>query len=680
MSYINKWVQEGVSIDINDIRIPVATPADLNKTLIVNSDGAFDYSSSAGGGSFDIIDVPTDEYTVDNNPIELTSIQDVQGATGNISVANDRVFATYVNTSSGGPSPVSVFELIFNKESNTPTITPLYTFDNWFYQNIDGRNSGTPILYFKNKYITYGKYSDGYYCIADNDSLTSWTSTKLTHPITELVCNDNIMVKFVSWKDQQIIQDTKDGESNDTNYEELYYSLDGTNWTRIYQHQSPGGIIALGPKHRLYNLGGVIYELTGSGSYRIEDDGSYIEEQTHFTSLTFLDIIKFKNKYYLMESGGLLGNGPHTIFVADSLNSNIWDEIYTTKITNSPKLLASNNIMYVIGYNSNEENFISMEFTNNGTDWDVITTTSPQFQHYLSGNCFGDSILCASPSTDNGVVVKYNEVFKCVQKLSYGGEIINDTFKEGLKENFITTNANKPNGAIPIYNKSTDTWDCEEFFTIMFPDRFSSEPLLIPANKSIKEIYDVIKNKLPFQVFIQNTSQLTLNAFYEKSNLVTIVFSSSSIYTDSDVNYLETVNIYYEGEILDEKNVSCWTLTRISQPIEDSYNKVIELTDESTDTEYPSAKCVYDNLQTKANTSDLTTHTSNSDIHVTSTDKSNWNEKYTKPSTGIPSTDIASLPYLTTAPTSDNTDGLKIVVLNSEPSTRYNGYLYIITE
>ena len=37
------------------------------------------------------------------------------------------------------------------------------------------------------------------------------------------------------------------------------------------------------------------------------------------------------------------------------------------------------------------------------------------------------------------------------------------------------------------------------------------------------------------------------------------------------------------------------------------------------------------------------------------------------------------LPFLTTAPDAANTDGIKIVVLSSEPATKYNGYLYIIT-
>lgn len=40
---------------------------------------------------------------------------------------------------------------------------------------------------------------------------------------------------------------------------------------------------------------------------------------------------------------------------------------------------------------------------------------------------------------------------------------------------------------------------------------------------------------------------------------------------------------------------------------------------------------------------------------------------------------ISALPYLTTAPSSANTSGLKIVVLSAEPATRYSGYLYIIT-
>ena len=42
---------------------------------------------------------------------------------------------------------------------------------------------------------------------------------------------------------------------------------------------------------------------------------------------------------------------------------------------------------------------------------------------------------------------------------------------------------------------------------------------------------------------------------------------------------------------------------------------------------------------------------------------------------------IKAIPYLTTAPTADfSGPGLKIVVLDAEPATYYNGYYYIITE
>jgi len=45
----------------------------------------------------------------------------------------------------------------------------------------------------------------------------------------------------------------------------------------------------------------------------------------------------------------------------------------------------------------------------------------------------------------------------------------------------------------------------------------------------------------------------------------------------------------------------------------------------------------------------------------------------------LQSVTASGVAYQTTAPTSDNTDGLKFVVLSEEPATKYSGYLYIIT-
>ena len=44
----------------------------------------------------------------------------------------------------------------------------------------------------------------------------------------------------------------------------------------------------------------------------------------------------------------------------------------------------------------------------------------------------------------------------------------------------------------------------------------------------------------------------------------------------------------------------------------------------------------------KADTTALTTHTGNSDIHVTASQKTAWSGKYSKPSAGIPKNDLAS--------------------------------------
>ena len=49
----------------------------------------------------------------------------------------------------------------------------------------------------------------------------------------------------------------------------------------------------------------------------------------------------------------------------------------------------------------------------------------------------------------------------------------------------------------------------------------------------------------------------------------------------------------------------------------------------------------YEGSKGAANAAAIATHTSNSDIHVTTQNKSNWNAKYDKPSTGIPSTDMS---------------------------------------
>ena len=132
-------------------------------------------------------------------------------------------------------------------------------------------------------------------------------------------------------------------------------------------------------------------------------------------------------------------------------------------------------------------------------------------------------------------------------------------------------------------------------------------------------------------------------------------------------------------------------------PYEETTNKVTSLSAQSTDTQYPSAKCVYDALQEAgggAGTLDTTATTAqttnanealsgNVKLHkvaktgtladliedtthrvVTDTEKSTWNGKYSKPSTGIPASDLESgviptVPTISTDISSDATSDTK---------------------
>ena len=49
----------------------------------------------------------------------------------------------------------------------------------------------------------------------------------------------------------------------------------------------------------------------------------------------------------------------------------------------------------------------------------------------------------------------------------------------------------------------------------------------------------------------------------------------------------------------------------------------------------------YEGSKGKANADAIAAHTGNTDIHVTTSDKTAWNAKYDKPQTGIPSTDMS---------------------------------------
>lgn len=70
-------------------------------------------------------------------------------------------------------------------------------------------------------------------------------------------------------------------------------------------------------------------------------------------------------------------------------------------------------------------------------------------------------------------------------------------------------------------------------------------------------------------------------------------------------------------------------------------------------------------LQEHQDISALTNHVANNDIHVTTDDKTAWNAKYDKPTSGIPKTDLASDIQTSLVPSSLSSDAGKILTVSS---------------
>ena len=70
-------------------------------------------------------------------------------------------------------------------------------------------------------------------------------------------------------------------------------------------------------------------------------------------------------------------------------------------------------------------------------------------------------------------------------------------------------------------------------------------------------------------------------------------------------------------------------------------------------------------LQEHQDISALTSHVANNDIHVTADEKTSWNSKYNKPSGGIPKTDLASDVQTSLVPAVSSSDAGKILTVSS---------------
>ena len=175
------------------------------------------------------------------------------------------------------------------------------------------------------------------------------------------------------------------------------------------------------------------------------------------------------------------------------------------------------------------------------------------------------------------------------------------------------------------------------------------------ANIAVEGTYNASTNKLMTKsevdgydaswIYTRWPSVADFNAFYNyvKNGGIRVYFTSQ--YADfTSTALFEAVEI---GEKDDEKYISIYRTgglvqldcdgTRVTRNIvqlfETTSNKVTSLSSSSSDDEYPSAKCVYDNLATKQPVGNyLTSETdpvfnASAAKNITSTDITNWNNK-----------------------------------------------------
>lgn len=148
-----------------------------------------------------------------------------------------------------------------------------------------------------------------------------------------------------------------------------------------------------------------------------------------------------------------------------------------------------------------------------------------------------------------------------------------------------------------------------------------------------------------------------------------------AIEAGAQVNKLESVAVNGAVQSISEKKVNLTVPTKVS--------------DLTNDSGYQTSSDVASAISGKANSSDLTAHTTNTDVHVTTTDKSNWNAKTTMLEVeGKGYTTLATVQsqgYQTAQQVQSAIDdaigemtGVSFEVVEELPPTGTNGIIYLV--
>lgn len=175
---------------------------------------------------------------------------------------------------------------------------------------------------------------------------------------------------------------------------------------------------------------------------------------------------------------------------------------------------------------------------------------------------------------------------------------------------------------------------------------------------------DFIKDGMVDNVEIKDENLvITFNTDTDKSAInipISSIFDANNYYTKdvADTTFVKSneINNIVSNAITSNETVNTAVNNAVASAITSNttvQNAITEATTGKADTtavaqsitnalsSYSSATEVNAALDAKASADDLTTHTSNTTVHITDNERTAWNAKYDKPQDGIPSTDLA---------------------------------------
>ena len=325
---------------------------------------------------------------------------------------------------------------------------------------------------------------------------------------------------------------------------------------------------------------------------------------------------------------------------------------YTNSYSNA------NNICYSAGYSNNH--FAPLSFVSNlyaKKDTSGMPPPSATLISDMTNITIDDANVLANISTNT----TWERAFTFKRVIDVPIEIgNNNNFTLSVKFQVSRDCTLSWGGRIKVSNDSGDTWTYLD--TEIQPT--SSQEWATGVGNTINISMQITELSAP--MILQKDTSILMFEVYKKQESATLLttevycgveYDGINIYTTLTYNF---TNVYLNTEQIVDGAI---TYSKLDSNLQSEIDKII-------------------NIGTKTDKGILTYDSVNDEYNAVAPDNQVTNSSDNVVTSSAVYDYIANgIPYLTTAPISDNTSGrLIVVVLSSEPVTKYNGYLYLIKE